>query len=330
MTALAALLGALAAFSVTALTAKKFIPKFRNKGITHTSLRQRGEAFVPGETAAAFGGIPLGLGFAAGGLVGTVILLLTGETLSLSVTLARLLGGILLALLLAAAGLLDDFRDIRGLSALHPLVRFALQAGIAACYLLALFLCGDRSTILVLPLVGQGDAGALYYILCLLLLIGAASGGSVQSETGDIAATSAMLTGFSLAVVGGILGSGPMSVLGFSLAGCALGVLLYSFPPPKLLCGKSGGMLFGGAAAAAAMSAGIPALLIPAALPLIFEGIFALVKLCVFAFAGKRLSAESFAGWLCELGFSYRGASLISLCISLAGFALTVFSAMNL
>ena len=66
-----------------------------------------------------------------------------------------------------------------------------------------------------------------------------------MAETDGAAATAGMGAGMALALAAGLLGSSCGVVLGFSLAGCALGILRGSFPPVKLRVGKGGGMLLG-------------------------------------------------------------------------------------
>ncbi|MDD6032205.1 MAG: hypothetical protein PUC47_01790 [Oscillospiraceae bacterium] len=327
MTALAAVLSAAFAFGAAALTARFLIPRLREKGLSKTPVRQKDGIFVPGLPAPPFGGLSLAAGLTAGALVGALVLLLSqGNMLSeLSVTRGfRLLGGLVMALLMGAVGLLDDYRQARGLSGLSGPVKLLLQAAVAVCFLLAMLLCGDRSTILILPFLGQADLGYGYHPLCLLLILGAAAGGERTAFSDGTAATCAMVTGFSLALTGGVLGSGPAAVLGFALAGCALGLLLYSFPPAKLRCGKGGGMLLGGAAAAAALGCGVPVLLLPAALPWLCEGVYGLIRLFVFALTGKKLQAESLGAWLEARGLSDKGVSGVGMLLSLLGFVLTL------
>lgn len=333
MTGLAAILGAVFSFGVTALAARQMIPRFRNKGLSRTPVKKQGTDYVTGLPAPALGGFPLAMGLAAGVLAGLVLLALSGggSPAELTVILwARLLCGLLLGLLMGAVGLLDDYRRGKGLPGLSRLTILLLQAAVGICYLTALILCGDRSTLLLLPFWGQADLGGFYHPLCLLLILGAAAGGERTAATDGAAATVALTAGFSLALAGGILGSGPSSVLGFALAGSALGLLLYSFPPAKLRCGKGGGMLFGSVAAAAAMGCGRPMLLLPAALPWLMEGAFALVQLFAFALAGKKTQAASFGGWLEEKGLSGKTVSGIYMAASLAGFGLTAVSALQL
>lgn len=326
MTVLAAFLSLVLAFAGTALSARMLIPKFREKGLSRTSMTERDGAFIPGETAAGMGVIPLTMGLAAGILTGGIAAIFTGGDF-ITVTAFRIFGGLVFVLLTALAGGLDDWRSLRGRETVHPIVNAALYAVIARFYTALLSAGGDRSDILILPFFGQGDIGVFYDVFCMVLVLAAVFCGSAQSEACDISSASAMFTGLSLTAAGGILGSTPAAVLGASLAGSALASLIWSFPPAKLLCGKGGGAVFGAAAAAAAMGCGIPALLIPAALPLVCEGIFFLAKPVFFACTGRQINAGSFAGWLCGKGLSYRSVSLIMAGISLAGLVLTLAAA---
>lgn len=333
MTSLAAVLSAVLAFIAAALAARWMIPKLQKKGFSRAPVKRRGEDYVTGLPAPALGGLPVAAGLMVGVLVGLVLIALSGDGALAELTrvsAARALCGLLLGLLMGAVGLLNDYRGGKGLSSLSRPLILLLQAAVGICYLMALILCGDRSTLLVLPFWGQADLGGFYHPLCLLLILGAAAGGEQAGATDGTAATTALGAGLSLGLAGGILGSAPGSILGFSLAGGALGLLLYSFPPAKLRCGKGGGMLFGGMAAAAAMGCGSPALLIPAALPWLLEGIFALARVFAFALTGKRPQAASLGGWLEEKGFSSKAVTGMSMAVSLVGFALTAVSALKL
>lgn len=327
MTALTAFLSLVLSFAVSALSARILIPRLKKRGLSHTVMIQRNGAFTPGPTAAGMGVFPLAAGILTGVLTGGIIALFTEGFVPM--TVSRVFGGLVFVLLTAFAGGADDWRSLRGRERVHPVIDLALFAVIVRFYMALLAAGGDRSDILVLPFAGQTDTGIFYDIFCFVLLLLTCYGSNL-SGTDDIACTSAMFTGLSLAAAGGILGSTPAAVWGAALAGCALGGLLYGFPPAKLLCGRGGRMLFGAAAAASAMGCGAPALLFFAALPLVFEGIFLLIRLMAFAFAGRTLTADSLAGWLCEKGLSYRAVSLLMTAVSLAGLVLTVLAAFSM
>lgn len=327
-----AVLSAGAAFGVTMFAAHKMLPWLQKKGLAKTPVVRQDEALVPGETAPVLGGLPMALGLLAGGACGLIAELLSdsGPAALTAISAARVILGLLLGAMMAAIGLLSDYRESKGLPGLSRPVTLALWAAAGAACLLGLILCGDRSTLFSLPFIGQADLGAFYHPLCLLFILGAAAGGEVLAETDGAAATAGLGAGMSLALAAGILGSSSGAVLGFSLAGCALGILKGSFPPVKLRVGRGGGMLLGGAAAAAALGSGLPVLLIPAALPWLTEGVFALVRLCRFALTGRDSGCSSLGGWLMGRGFSPKAVSAVYMGLSAAGLLLTAVSALKL
>ena len=327
-----AVLSAGAAFGATVFAARRMLLWFQKRGLTKTPIVQQDGALAPGETAPVLGGLPMALGLLAGGACGLIAELLGGSSPAAltAVSSARVVLGLLLGAVMAAAGLLSDYRESKGLAGLSRPATLVLWAAAGAAYLLGLILCGDRSTLFSWPFLGQADLGAFYHPLCLLLILGGAAGGEALAETDGAAATAGMGAGMALALAAGLLGSSCGVVLGFSLAGCALGILRGSFPPVKLRVGKGGGMLLGGAAAAAALGIGVPALFIPAALPWLAEGLFALLRVCRFALTGRDSGSGSLGGWFTRRGLSPKAVSAVYMGLSAAGILLTAVSALKL
>lgn len=327
MTTLASFLAAALAFGVTALTARRLIPWMQRRKLTRAPVRRREGEYITGQPAPVMGFLPLAAGLVAGVLPALVLLAVDTETPGLLATeVSRLAGGALLALGLGAVGLMDDYRHTRSLPGFSALFLTLAAGAVGLCYLAALILSGDYSTILILPWLGQVDLGIWYHPLCLLLTVGMTMGSS-QLDAADGAAPTASLTaGLALGLAGGMLGSSSAGVLGCALGGLSLAILLYCLPPVKLRCGRGGSMLLGGGVMAAAMACGAPAFLLPAALPWLAEGIYALVRSCRLALTGREM-APSLGVWLLERGWSDRWVACFWMILSLLGLALTILAA---
>ncbi len=318
MTAFAA---ALAAFLTAALCGKPLIRFLERKKLTGLAMQKKAEALVPDiRPVAEMGGLLYLAGLFSGSILGILFSLIKGSALfSLSSAVGKSVVLLIGTGLMAMVGLLEDWRKVRKLSPLSSWLRLLLLFGISFSFLIGIRLTGDYSNILLLPFWGgQLDLGNGWTVCIVFLLLGAAYGGRKMS------AVPGQSVGVLLAVslgCGGIFAVFSTDIIretAFASAGALLGLALFTFPPEKIREGN--GMRLAGSVfpMMAAIAGGAPLFVLFMGLPFIFEGIYAMIKICAEAF-GKVLSAESFGAFLMEKGLSGKAVSGIYAGVTLLG-----------
>ena len=126
----------------------------------------------------------------------------------------------------------------------------AVQVLLAANHCLA--------TGLVLPGLGYCELGVLAPIVWGLLLVGLAESARVADGADGVVCGSAFLGMLGLMGAMTILGWFPLGVLPAALAGALMALLLWNFPPAKLLPGSVGSLFLAGALGCVPLSIGWP------------------------------------------------------------------------
>jgi UDP-GlcNAc:undecaprenyl-phosphate GlcNAc-1-phosphate transferase len=220
--------GALAAFAAAALGTPVVRSLARRWGLVdvpdaHRKLHARGT--------------PLG-----GGLV-ILAATLCGSALGLASPATRaliresdgtLIGFLGAALMLAAVGLLDDAKGLRG--------RQKLFGQIVA----VTFLCWSGMTIERLRLFEwEIELGLLAVPVTVCWLLGAVNALNLLDGADGMAATVGLVISAALAIMAAAIGRPVEAAIAAALAGAALGFLLYNFPPASIFLGDCGSMLLG-------------------------------------------------------------------------------------
>ena len=159
-----------------------------------------------------------------------------------------------------------------------------------------------------------------------LLLLGACCGGDACGAVSGQCASASLPLAFASAGVSAVFGMRGMASVSFGMAGAALGLLLFAFPPEKMREGRGGRMLLGTLPVMAAVAAGAPFFILPAGIPFIFEGIYAIIRVVRQAF-GKKPGPGSFGGFLLDRGLSGKAVSGLYAGAGLAGAAVSILSA---
>ena len=310
---LTAFAAAAAAFLITALGGKPLIHLLESHHLTAFLMREKDGVKTPDKKPVPeMGGLLYLCGLLGGGIIGSVLLLITGggEAFSASVSFGKLGAVLICTLLMGLLGLLDDWRRARSLPPMSPAVRLLLVSGIALSFLFGIWASGDRSTILLLPFGSQLDLGIGYPVLLFLMLIGSVYGaGQMSASSGQLLSVS-LISSLGCGGIFAVFAIRGICEISFASAGAMLGLTLFSFPPEKLRegngCRKAGGVF----PMAAGIAGGAPLFVLFMGLPFIFEGIYVMIKLCV-NIGGKELPAENFGATLREKG--WRGQAVCGL-----------------
>lgn len=325
MTAMAA---AVAAFIITAVAGKPLSGWLDKKGLSRTAIEKKGEGFSPGMRAVPeMGGLLYLLGLIPAGLLAMLVMVFTGagEVFSAETETAKMLAVIVCTGLIGAVGLMDDWRRARRLDSMNPLLRLVIVFAVCFAFLAAVRLSGDRSSILMIPFAGiQLDVGQGWTVIMLVMLVGAAMGGDRMRASSGQCASVALVCALGCGGVFAVFSRMGACALAFGSAGALLGLVLFVLPPEKLREGSGGAMAGCVLPVMAAIAGGAPLFILPAAIPFIFEGIYAIIKVACQAAGSGKLSADSLGQWLMDRGISGKAVTGSYAVLSLLGCVLAV------
>lgn len=320
------LVAAAVAFLLTAALGGPVAGWFRKRGFGRSLMVKKGESVTPGrEDAPEFGAVPLLIGLVPASLLALILLLVSGGSLSPGIEAGKMLAVLFSAALYAAVGLTDDWRLGRRIPEMPLFFRVALLLGVSVAFLIALRVLGERSDVVLVPFLGtQADLGIVWFAAMVLLLLGAACGGDACGAVSGEGASVSLPLSFAAAGVSAVFGMRGAASVSFAAAGASLGLLLYAFPPEKMREGRGGRMLLGTLPVMAAVAAGAPLFVLPAGIPFIFEGIYAIIRVVRLAF-GKAAGPGTLGAFLLDRGMSgkmvsglYAGAGLAGAAVSIA------------
>lgn len=212
-------------------------------------------------------------------IIGIIISVITGS-LSLGsyfqggVEFVRLASGLIMALAFALVGFIDDYVKVvkkrnLGLTAIQKTI---LQLLIAIGYMMSLYISGDRSTVLIIPFIGQLDLGVLYYPICVLMIYSWVNAVNITDGIDGLCSSVTFFLAIGFVVISGMLAKTNMSLLSVALAGGMLGFLVWNFYPAKVFMGDTGSLFLGGVIVALGFGTEFPLLLL-------FTGIMYLVDI---------------------------------------------------
>lgn len=176
----------------------------------------------------------------------------------------KLVAGVLLAMGFSLIGFIDDYIKVfkkRNLG-LNEIQKMILQFLVIGIYMLCIWLHGDRSTILVVPFIGQFDLGFFYYPVMILFTVFFVNAVNLTDGVDGLSASVTFMVSCSFLVIGGILTKPTLSIFASALAGGLIGYLIYNFYPAKVFMGDTGSMFMGGCVVAFAFMTGMPFILI--------------------------------------------------------------------
>ena len=291
MVGVTSVITAVIAFGVSAALGIGLIPFLRKikYGQTNNDVGPTWHAKKQGTPT--MGGFMMIAGVLAAALVGYLILYLGGEQGATAIEAGRFCAGIVMALALGFVGFIDDYIKVvkkrnLGLKARQKLV---MQFLIAAAYIATLYLCGDTSTVVVFPLLGQVDFGFFYYPLIVIGIVGFVNAVNLTDGIDGLASSVTFVVAIVYMVISSVYRFDNMSVLSTALAGACLGFLVWNFYPAKCFMGDLGSMFLGGMVIALGMGVGLPVLLIPIGIVYICEELSVVIQVTSFKLTGKRV-----------------------------------------
>lgn len=203
----------------------------------------------------------------------------------------RFFGGLVMALAFGFVGFMDDYIKVAkkrnlGLTAAQKII---LQLLISIAYLASLFLAGDRSTVLVIPFMGQWDIGWFYYPLSVIIIVGFVNAVNLTDGIDGLAASTTFVTALGFMGIATMLSYMGITLLSIALAAGCVGFLIWNFHPAKVFMGDTGSMFLGGMVVALAFGVGIPLILVLAGILYLIEAFSVMLQVTSFKLTGKRI-----------------------------------------
>lgn len=205
---------------------------------------------------------------------------------------SKLAGGVLLALMFALIGGMEDgVRILKGPAAgLTLRQRTALQLFAALAYCTSLYLAMQGAPYFYLPFFGMLEIGFFHWILGLLLLYGTANAMRYAENESGMCSVTAAIAAVTVALIAGRKGLSGFAACAAALGGAAVGAALWS---PRMRLGKTGALFYGGMLAGLAYAIHCPLLLPLIGLAYTVDGGSKMVQTVHYRLTGRRLLKEA-------------------------------------
>lgn len=273
-------LSLLVSFLVTVIMSKKLIPVLKSIKMGQKILDIGPRWHKSKEGTPTMGG----LFFIAGTLIPAIaIFVITKDVLFLIHYLFVLFNGLI--------GFLDDYvkffkKQNKGLSASQKLI---LQFAVAGAYLCSLFVSGNLSSVINLPLGISFDLGILFYITMLIAIVFTVNSTNLTDGIDGLCAsiTAVIMIFFSvMCIKAGFL---QETVFCAAILGGMLGFLVYNFHPARVFMGDTGSLFIGGSVCAASFMLDIPLVLVLFGIVYYIESISVIIQVLSFKLTKKRV-----------------------------------------
>ena len=145
-------------------------------------------------------------------------------------------------------------------------------------------------TTLWIPLIGESyDLGALYYVLVLLVIVGASNAVNLTDGLDGLASGCMAIASSCYAVICIITGHYALAIFCAAIVGACLGFLKFNFHPAKIFMGDTGSLALGGAFAAMGILTHTELLLPVVGLVFVCEALSVILQVISFQTTGKRI-----------------------------------------
>ena len=284
------------AFIITAGSGVWLLPMLRKLKFGQTILEIGPRWHKDKQGTPTMGGIMFILGIVIAVVVGFILLRLDNDAMQVPhldrMTKSRLFYGLMLALAYGLIGFMDDYIKVvkkrnEGLSEGQKLL---WQLVFGVCYLVLLYVSGDRSTLLVIPFLGTVDIGLLYYPFALFAMLGLSNAVNFTDGIDGLLSSVTFVAGLAYMIIASFLAMWEMGVLAAAMVGGCLGFLVWNFHPAKVFMGDTGSLFLGGLIIALAFGTGLPLLVLFIGVIYVIEMLSVVIQRVYFkATHGKRI-----------------------------------------
>ena len=291
-------IAAAAAFAVTALLGYIVIPYLRKLHFGQTILEigpkwhkdKQGTPTMGGFMIIAGVLLSLCIAYAYSAAAGGRFALEMHDGYRLSVFLA----GILMALLMAAIGFMDDYIKVvkkrnLGLTARQ---KTFLQLLVSAVYLATLCISGMKTT--TIPFVGDVDitrgAGLLFWPVALMFIYGFTNAVNLTDGIDGLASSVTLVVACAFMMGSGFVYNMSINAMSAALAGACVGFIVWNAKPARVFMGDTGSLALGGFVAGAAYMMQMPLFILLIGLIYLVEVLSVMIQVTYFkATHGKRI-----------------------------------------
>lgn len=296
MNQLTSVIAALVAFAATAGTGYFVIPYLRKLKFGQTILDIGPNWHKEKQGTPTMGGIMIIIGVLLGLVTAYTYSAFSGglfkEELGDMYRFNNLISGVIMALLMALMGFMDDYIKVvkkrnLGLTARQKTV---LQLLIGAAYLVSLYLGGMRST--YIPFIGDVDItqgiGLIFWPIAVMFIYGFTNAVNLTDGVDGLASAVTLVVACAFMLASAFLSNVSMNVLSAVLAGACIGFICWNAHPAKVFMGDTGSMFLGGLVVAVSFGIGRPVLLIFAGCTYFLEAISDIIQVIYYKKTKKR------------------------------------------
>lgn len=145
-------------------------------------------------------------------------------------------------------------------------------------------------TTLWIPIIDEHyDLGALYYVLVLLVIVGASNAVNLTDGLDGLASGCMAIASSCYGVICLITGHYELAIFCAAIVGACLGFLKFNFHPAKIFMGDTGSLALGGAFAAMGILTHTELLLPVVGLVFVCEALSVILQVISFQTTGKRI-----------------------------------------
>ncbi len=274
------------AFTITALSGHWLIPVLKKLNFGQSILEIGPNWHKNKEGTPTMGGIMFIIGILAASILAFFFLADAPATEKIKYG-----SGLIMALGYGLLGFIDDYTKVvrkqnEGLTAKQKLIG---QILLAVMFLAGLYLSGTLSTVLVIPFIGQIDAGLLYYPLAVFIIVGASNAVNLTDGIDGLCSSVTFVCACGFIVMAAILEHTSMSFMAAALAGGCAGYFLWNCHPARVFMGDTGSLFLGGMVCALAFGLNIPMILIFAGIIYVIETLSDIIQIGSYKLRKKRV-----------------------------------------
>ena len=145
-------------------------------------------------------------------------------------------------------------------------------------------------TTLWIPIIGETiDLGIFYYLLVILVLVGASNAVNLTDGLDGLASGTVAIASSCYGVICLITGHPNLAIFCAAVVGACIGFLKFNFHPAKVFMGDTGSLALGGAFAAMGLLTHTELLLVVVGFVFVCEALSVIIQVISFQTTGKRV-----------------------------------------
>lgn len=201
----------------------------------------------------------------------------------------RVLSCILFCLLFGIIGFIDDFAKVakKQNEGLKPMQKIVLQVVAAVVWLWAMYLLGDKSTVIGLGFA-EFDIKWFYYPLMVLVILYLTNAVNLTDGVDGLCGTVTLVAMLLFTLICSRLGMGTYTLYTTALAGGCIGFLMWNLHPAKCFMGDTGSMYLGASVAAVGLATHQHLSMLLVALVYVLEALSVMIQVTYFKYTKKK------------------------------------------